>query len=71
MSAIPENSKAGPPLKSKTVEERQQLVAANEAFANRLTRALQRGDETPAGLLATVSEPAGFFPWRFNRTRAP
>jgi hypothetical protein len=64
-------SKLGPPLKSDVDDERKQFIAANEAFAKRLERALQRGDETPAGLLATVSEPAGFFPWRFNRTRAP
>jgi hypothetical protein len=60
-------SKNGPPLKCDTAEERQQLIACNEAFSKRLTQALQHGKETPAGLLATVGEPAGFFPWRFTR----
>ena len=64
-------SKAGPPLRSDTAEERQLLIEANERFAKQLLKALKRGTETVAGVRATVSEPAGFFPWRFNRTRAP
>jgi hypothetical protein len=69
MSDIPENSKAGPPIWGDTAEEREQLLAADKAFTERLAAALQSGRETPGGLLATVGEPAGFFPWRFNRTR--
>jgi hypothetical protein len=60
-------SKAGPPLWDDTTAERQRLVEADEAFARRLTAALQRGQETSAGLLATVAEPAHFFPWKFTR----
>jgi hypothetical protein len=67
MSAVPENSKNGPPLRCDTAAERERLVAANEAFAKRLERALKRGKETPAGVRATMSEPTGFFPWRFTR----
>ena len=60
-------SKSGPPLKCDTAEERQLLIAADEAFTKRLTQALQRGDETPQGLLTTIPEPAHFFPWKFTR----
>jgi hypothetical protein len=60
-------SKLGPPLKSDAVDERQLLIAANERFAQRLVAALQRGDETPAGLLATVADVKHFQPWRFTR----
>jgi hypothetical protein len=35
--------------------EREQLIAANQAFAAALKRALQSGAETTAGVLATVS----------------
>jgi hypothetical protein len=66
MSTVP-HSKNGPPLKSGAAEERQLLIAADEAFTKRLTQALQRGDETPAGLLATVDDVKHFQPWRFTR----
>ena len=35
--------------------ERDQLIAANQAFAAALKKALQNGAETSAGVLATVS----------------
>jgi hypothetical protein len=70
MSGVPENrSKFGPPIRSNAADERQRLIESNERFAQRLERAIARGKETPAGVRATVAEPAGFFPWRFNRTR--
>ena len=61
------DSKSGPPLSIDTAAERQLLIEADEAFTKRLAAALQCGKETPKGLLATVDEPAHFFPWRFTR----
>jgi hypothetical protein len=73
---LPNTSKPGGVLAGEncdsTVAERQQLVAANEAFAKRLTRARRRGDETMDGILATATEPLKYFqPWRINRMRVP
>jgi hypothetical protein len=59
--------KLGPALPSAADAERQLLVEATETFARRLKEAIERGDESVSGVLATVTEPAGFFPWRFTR----
>jgi hypothetical protein len=61
-------SKNGAPLGDPDAAgERQRLVEANEQFALRLKRAIERGAETTEGILATAGEPKHFFPWRFTR----
>jgi hypothetical protein len=47
--------------------EREHRVAADAEFGRRLKQALQRGTETAGGVLGSVPEPAGFFPWKFTR----
>jgi hypothetical protein len=50
--------------------QRQRLIAADEAFAKRLQRALERGSESPHGVLAQANEQLKYFqPWRINRMR--
>ena len=47
---------SGPPIvPADPATERDQLIAANQAFAGALKRALQNGAETTAGVLATVN----------------
>ena len=47
---------SGPPIiPTDPAAEREQLIAANQAFAAALKQALQSGAETSAGVLATVS----------------
>ena len=47
---------SGPPIvPADPATEREQLIAANQAFAAALKKALQNGAETSAGVLATVS----------------
>jgi hypothetical protein len=47
---------SGPPIiPADPAVERDQLIAANQAFATALKRALRSGAETSAGVLATVS----------------
>ena len=47
---------SGPPIvPADPAAEREQLIAANQAFAAALKKALQNGAETSAGVLATVS----------------
>ena len=54
------HSKSGPAIApADAATEREQLVAANQAFAATLKRALQSGAETSAGVLATVSPKRG------------
>jgi hypothetical protein len=58
MSALQSNyhSKSSPAIApADPATEREQLIAANQAFAAALKRALQSGAETSAGVLATVS----------------
>ena len=62
-------SKSGPPIADDTDEARPHLIAADRKFGLRLKRALERGRETTAGVLATAGEPKYFHPWRMNRTR--
>jgi hypothetical protein len=51
---------SGPPIvPADPAMEREQLVAANRAFAAALKKALQSGAETSAGVLATVSPRRG------------
>jgi hypothetical protein len=51
---------AGPPIvPTDPAMEREHLVAANQAFATALKKALQNGAETSAGVLATVSPKRG------------
>jgi hypothetical protein len=54
------HSKSGPAIApADTATEREQLIAANLAFATALKQALQSGAETSAGVLATVSVKRG------------
>jgi hypothetical protein len=54
------HSKSGPAIApADPVTEREQLIAANQAFAAALKQALQSGAETSAGVLATVSPKRG------------
>jgi hypothetical protein len=47
---------SGPPIvPADPATEREPLIAANQAFAAALKKALQNGAETSAGVLATVS----------------
>jgi hypothetical protein len=51
---------SGPPIvPADPATEREQLIAANQAFAAALKKALQNGYETIAGVLATVSSKPG------------
>jgi len=51
---------SGPPIvPADPATERDQLIAANQAFAAALKKALQNGAETSAGVLATVSSKRG------------
>ena len=51
---------SGPPIiPADPATEREQLIAANQAFAAALKRALQSGAETSVGVLATVSPKRG------------
>ena len=51
---------SGPPIvPADPATERDQLIAANHAFAVALKKALQNGAETSAGVLATVSPKRG------------
>ena len=51
---------SGPPIvPADPAMEREQLIAADRAFAVALKRALQSGAETSAGVLATVSPKRG------------
>ena len=51
---------SGPPIvPADPATERDQLIAANHAFAVALKKALQNGAETSAGVLATVSPKCG------------
>ena len=50
----------GPPIvPADPATQREQLIAANQAFAEALKKALQNGAETSAGVLATVSPKRG------------
>jgi hypothetical protein len=62
-------SKLGPALGGPdATAERQRLITADEKFARRLQRALQRGTETVGGVGATADEGLKYFqPWRINR----
>jgi hypothetical protein len=54
------HSKSGPAIApADAATEREQLIAANQAFAAALKQALQSGAETSAGVLATVSPQRG------------
>ena len=54
------HSKSGPAIApADATTGREQLVAANHAFAAALKRALQSGAETSVGVLATVSPKRG------------
>jgi hypothetical protein len=58
MSALQSNyhSKSSPAIApTDSATEREQLIAANQAFAAALKRAFKSGAETSAGVLATVS----------------
>jgi len=62
MSALQSNyhSKSSPAIApADPATEREQLIAANQAFPAALKRALQSGAETSAGVLATVSLKRG------------
>jgi hypothetical protein len=62
MSALQSNyhSKSRPSYSpADPATEREQLIAANQAFAAALKYALQSGAETRAGVLATVSPKRG------------
>ena len=51
---------SGPPIiPADPATERDQLIAANQAFAVALKKALQNGAETSAGVLTTVSPKRG------------
>jgi hypothetical protein len=51
---------SGPPIvPADPATEREQLIAANQAFAAALKRALQSGAETSVGVLATVIPKRG------------
>ena len=51
---------SGPPIvPADPAMERDQLIAANQAFAAALKKALQNGAETSAGVPATVSPKRG------------
>ena len=51
---------SGPPIvPADPATERDQLIAANQAFAAALKKALQNGAETSAGVPATVSPKRG------------
>jgi hypothetical protein len=51
---------SGPPIvPADPATEREQLIAANHAFAAALKRALQSGAETSVGVLATVIRKPG------------
>jgi hypothetical protein len=61
-------SRFGPPIAIPDKdEERERLVACDEAFCQRLAAALQSGRETPQGLLAAAPDVKHFQPWRFAR----
>jgi hypothetical protein len=64
-----DSDKNGPPIPSDAADEQVHLIAADAEFGRRLKRALERGRETTAGVLATVTEPKYFHPWRMNRMR--
>ena len=54
------HSKSGPPIiPVDPAAEREQLIAANQAFAAALKQALRRGAETSGGVLATVIPKRG------------
>jgi hypothetical protein len=54
------HSKSGPPIiPADPATEREQLIAANQAFAAALKQALRSGAETTGGVLATVSPKRG------------
>jgi hypothetical protein len=54
------HSKSGPPIVPvDSAAEREQLIAANQAFAAALKQALRSGAETSGGVLATVSPKRG------------
>jgi hypothetical protein len=54
------HSKSGPPIiPADPAAEREQLIAANQAFAAALKQALRSGAETSGGVLATVSPKRG------------
>ena len=54
------HSKSGPPIiPVDPATEREQLIAANQAFAAALKQALRRGAETSGGVLATVIPKRG------------
>jgi hypothetical protein len=66
MSISDHHSKFGPAIApADPATEREQLIAANQAFAAALKHALRNGAETSAGVLATVR------PKRDNARRAP
>jgi hypothetical protein len=68
MAAHANISKNGPPIADDTDEARPHLIRADAEFGRRLRQALERGRETTAGVLATVSEPNKYFhPWKANR----
>jgi hypothetical protein len=55
-----QHSKSGPPIiPADSGTEREQLIAANQAFAAALKRALLSGAETSEGVLATVIPKRG------------
>jgi len=54
------HSKSGPAIGlADPAAEREQLIAANQAFVAALKQALRSGKETPAGVLATVRPKRG------------
>jgi hypothetical protein len=54
------HSKSGPPIiPVDPAAEREQLIAANQAFAAALKQALRSGAETSGGVLATVIPKRG------------
>ena len=54
------HSKSGPAIApADAATEREQLIAANQAFAAALKRALQSGAETSVGVLSTVTPKRG------------
>ena len=55
-----DHCKSGPVIGlADPASERDKLIAANQAFAAALKKALQNGAETSAGVLATVSPKRG------------
>jgi hypothetical protein len=62
MSALQSNrhKKSGPAIApADPATEREQLIAANQAFAAALKEALQSGAETTSGVLATINPKCG------------